>query len=57
VYRGQSNGTLASQVVLTASSSAQRFRGLVAADLDGDNSRDLALLTSDGLQLLWGLCR
>jgi hypothetical protein len=57
VYRGQSNATLASQVVLTASSSAQRFRGLVAADLDGDNSRDLALLTSDGLQLLWGLCR
>jgi hypothetical protein len=57
VYLGQSNATLASQVVLTAASSAQRLRGVVAADLDKDNAQDLALLTSDGLQLLWGFCR
>ena len=57
VYLGQFNATLAPQVVLTASSTAQRFRGLVAADLNGDKSQDLALLTSDGLQLLWGHCR
>jgi len=44
-------------VVLTAASSAQRLRGVVAADLDKDNAQDLALLTSDGLQLLWGFCR
>ena len=57
VYLGQFNGTLSPQVVLTASAQAQRLRNLVTADFDGDNSRDLAVLTSDGLQMLWGICR
>jgi hypothetical protein len=57
VYLGQANGTLAPQVILTASSTPTRFVGVVAADLNADNAQDLALLSSDRLQMLWGHCR
>jgi hypothetical protein len=54
---GQSGGTFSSHVALTAWPQDVGLQGLSAADLDGDNFVDMAVLTRNGIQMLWGICR
>ncbi|MET0403952.1 MAG: VCBS repeat-containing protein [Cystobacter sp.] len=57
VLLGQPGGTFSAQVPITASTVEVDVRAMVAADFDRDNTRDLAVLTPTGVQLLWGVCR
>lgn len=54
---GQSGGTFSSHVALTAWPQDVGLQGLSASDFDGDNVVDLAVLTRNGIQMLWGICR
>ncbi|AKI99179.1 VCBS repeat protein [Archangium gephyra] len=54
---GQPGGTFSSQVPLTAWPQDVGLQGLSASDFDGDSVVDMAVLTRNGIQMLWGICR
>ncbi|WNG32481.1 VCBS repeat-containing protein [Archangium violaceum] len=54
---GQAGGTFAPQVPITAWPQDMGLQGLAVLDFDDDNARDLAVLTRNGIQMLWGICR
>ncbi|OJT21348.1 hypothetical protein BO221_26355 [Archangium sp. Cb G35] len=54
---GQSGGSFSSHVALTAWPQDVGLQGLSASDFDGDSQVDLAVLTRNGIQMLWGICR
>jgi hypothetical protein len=55
---GRLDGTFSTQVPLVAHpQSTTWLQGLASSDFDKDGSRDVAVLTSSGVQMLWGICR
>jgi hypothetical protein len=44
-------------VLLNAYPQGLGLQGLTVSDFDQDGFKDLAVLTSGGIQMLWGLCR
>ncbi|OJH41459.1 hypothetical protein BON30_11435 [Cystobacter ferrugineus] len=57
VMLGQPGGSFAAHVPLTASTQEAGIRALAASDFDKDGINDVAVLTSSGVQMLWGICR
>lgn len=54
---GRPGGTFAPQVPITAWPEDMGLQGLSVSDFDKDGYKDLAVLTPDGIQMLWGICR
>ncbi|WNG42979.1 VCBS repeat-containing protein [Archangium minus] len=54
---GQPGGTFAQQVPITALPQDMELQGLMVSDFDKDRAQDLAVLTHNGIQMLWGSCR
>lgn len=55
---GRLDGSFSTQVPLVAHpQSTTWLQGLASSDFDKDGSKDVAVLTSSGVQMLWGICR
>jgi FG-GAP-like repeat len=57
VLLGRADGTFAPQVPLLAFPAGSGLRGITGVDFDKDNATDLAVTTSGGIQMLWGVCQ
>lgn len=57
IYLGRLDGTFALPVLINATSQNVGLEGLAVSDFDKDGFKDMAVINSQGVQMLWGVCR